>query len=79
VAGAEKIPLEPGRYCWHITEATQYRGLRRAAHEGCHMIGDMVSGFLSVPVGMVLLALEVPLVVLLLPYRLCFLIGTLVV
>jgi hypothetical protein len=33
VAGDEKIPLPDGRYCWHITQETEYRGLERILHE----------------------------------------------
>jgi hypothetical protein len=33
VCGSEKIPLEDGRYCWHITEGSEYRGGERILHE----------------------------------------------
>lgn len=33
VAGEEKIPLPAGRYCWHVTQETEYRGLERVLHE----------------------------------------------
>jgi hypothetical protein len=29
VAGDEKIPLEDGHYCWHITTASEDRGMQR--------------------------------------------------
>jgi hypothetical protein len=33
VAGSEKIPLDDGHYCWHITSETEYHGSDRILHE----------------------------------------------
>ena len=33
VAGNEKIPLAEGRYCWHISTQTEYRGVARVMNE----------------------------------------------
>jgi hypothetical protein len=33
VAGDEKIALEDGRYCWHISSDTEYRGAMRVLNE----------------------------------------------
>jgi hypothetical protein len=43
VAGEEKIPLDPGRYCWHVTEATERRGLALAVHDICDTVTEIVS------------------------------------
>jgi hypothetical protein len=45
VAGEEKIPLEPGRYCWHITTATEYHGVQRVLHE----TGENVVAIVALP------------------------------
>ena len=45
VAGDEKIPLEPGHYCWHITPETEHRGLERAAE----VTGDTVCTVVALP------------------------------
>jgi hypothetical protein len=77
VAGTEKIPLEPGRYCWHITEATEYHGLRRVVHEGCEMIEEMVATIVGVPVSIVVIILLLPVFILLLPFFLLIFLGAL--
>jgi hypothetical protein len=33
VAGNEKIPLAEGRYCWHISTESEYRGVARVMNE----------------------------------------------
>jgi len=33
VAGSEKIHLEEGHYCWHVTADTELRGLQLVAYE----------------------------------------------
>jgi hypothetical protein len=35
VAGQEKIPLAEGRYCWHISQDTEYHGAARVMNEAC--------------------------------------------
>src|SRR5581483_4831397 len=45
VAGEEKIPLPDGRYCWHITPETEYRGLERVLHE----TGENVKAIILLP------------------------------
>jgi hypothetical protein len=53
VAGAEQIPLPPGRYCWRVTPETEYTGLRLAGHRAqetlaaavavpCRLAGDLL-------------------------------------
>jgi hypothetical protein len=49
VAGDEKIPLEDGRYCWHITPETEYRGMERILHE----TGENIVGLVSLPFAIV--------------------------
>jgi hypothetical protein len=46
VAGSEKIPLEPGRYCWHISTESEHRGLVRMAEA----TGETVRCVVEVPV-----------------------------
>jgi hypothetical protein len=43
VAGDEKIPLADGRYCWHITPETEYRGTERILHETGEIIVDIAT------------------------------------
>jgi hypothetical protein len=45
VAGEERIPLEEGRYCWHISSDTQYRGGALVLHE----LGEDVAGVIALP------------------------------
>jgi hypothetical protein len=49
VAGEEKIPLEDGRYCWHISPDTEYHGAARLAHEA----GENVLFVVTMPVAVV--------------------------
>src|SRR5436309_152502 len=56
VAGAEKIPLPEGRYCWHITPDSEYRGAQRLLHEA----GENALAVVELPVGLVGVALVVP-------------------
>jgi hypothetical protein len=55
LAGQEKIALPPGRYCWHISQETEYRGAACILHE----TGDNVCGIIALPfataVGIVML------------------------
>lgn len=51
VAGNEKIPLEDGRYCWHITADSEYRGTQRLWHE----TGETARTVAAVPVAIVML------------------------
>jgi hypothetical protein len=60
VAGAEKIPLADGRYCWHISTETEYRGLPRVLHE----IGENTLYVASLPVGVAFAAVTIPFVML---------------
>jgi hypothetical protein len=75
VCGGEKILLEPGRYCWHITQETQPSGFRQVVHEMCETTRDLVTTVLALPLGIVLLVLLVPLFILLLPFILGLIIG----
>jgi hypothetical protein len=70
VAGCEKIPLEPGRYCWHISQATEYRGFHLAVHEVCEAFKETVAMIIGLPAGIVLLVLLAPFFVLCLPFYL---------
>jgi hypothetical protein len=45
VAGQERIPLEEGRYCWHISSDTQYRGAQLV----CHEVADDVVTVIAIP------------------------------
>jgi hypothetical protein len=45
VAGPEKIPLPDGRYCWHITPETEYRGLGLVRLEA----GEVLRALLTAP------------------------------
>jgi hypothetical protein len=45
VAGEEKIPLQDGHYCWHITPETEYRGMERILHEA----GENVVSIAALP------------------------------
>ncbi len=57
VAGGEKIPLEEGRYCWHITPATEYQGAQRIPSE----TGENVVAVASMPLGLAACAFLLPL------------------
>lgn len=72
VAGSEKIPLEPGRYCWHISEATEYRGVQLAVHEACETIKDTVENIVALPCGVVAAVLLIPFVIVLFPILILF-------
>ena len=42
----EKIPLPEGRYCWHISTSTEYRGMERILHEtGENLVGGVTLPF----------------------------------
>lgn len=56
VAGSEKIPLEDGHYCWHITPDTEYRGGERILHEA----GEDVITVVTLPFAVVGAALILP-------------------
>jgi hypothetical protein len=74
VAGSEKIPLEPGRYCWHISAGTEYRGFQLAVHEVCDTVKDTVETIVALPLGIVLLVLLFPFFVVFFPlFLLCIL------
>jgi hypothetical protein len=45
LAGQEKIALPPGRYCWHISPETEYRGAARIVHE----TEENVCGVIALP------------------------------
>ena len=68
VAGGEKIELEPGRYCWHISPATQLRGVRAVLHDAYEAFKDMVALIIGVPVGIVALILLLPFFILFFPF-----------
>ena len=72
VAGCEKILLEPGRYCWHISPETEYRGFQLALHEICETVKETVAAIIALPLGIVLLVLLAPFLVLFLPCLLLF-------
>jgi hypothetical protein len=70
VAGEEKILLDDGRYCWHISSDTEYRGFARLFHE----TQENVVNVLELPFGIVILAVELPFLLLFLCFGgLCFL------
>ena len=75
ICGCERIPLEPGRYCWHISLDTQPSGFRQAVHELCETCQEIVTTVLALPLGIVVLILLLPLFVLLLPFFVGLLIG----
>ena len=56
VAGGEKIPLEEGRYCWHITTATEYQGVQRVLNE----TGENVVAVAAMPFGLAAFACMLP-------------------
>jgi hypothetical protein len=43
VAGEEKIPLEPGRYSWHIEPSSEYTGMKWFVHEAKDCTVEIVS------------------------------------
>jgi hypothetical protein len=43
VAGEEKIPLNPGRYSWHIEPSSEYTGARWFFHEAGERTVEIVS------------------------------------
>jgi hypothetical protein len=59
VAGNEKIPLPEGRYCWHISVETEYRGGARVMHEVCENTWDAVCFPFEVACGAIMLPLFV--------------------
>jgi hypothetical protein len=77
VAGNEKILLEPGRYCWHISPGTQRGAFRQALATTGEVLGDLIVGIVALPLGIVFLILLLPLLILCLPAIL--LIGLLMV
>jgi hypothetical protein len=54
-AGKEEIPLENGRYCWHITPETEYTAAESLAHTGKTVGKAMLNGVVELPVGLALL------------------------
>jgi hypothetical protein len=68
VAGSEKIPLEPGRYCWHISQATEYRGFGLAVHEVCETVQETGAMIVALPLGIVFVVLLAPFFVICLPF-----------
>ena len=72
VAGSEKIPLEPGRYCWHISQSTEFRGFALAIHEVCETVKEIVVTIVALPAGIILLDLAAPFFVICLPCLLNF-------
>jgi hypothetical protein len=72
VAGSEKIPLEPGHYCWHISESTEYRGIQLVVHEMCDTVKETVTTIVALPFGIVLVVVALPFFVLCLPFWLLF-------
>ena len=56
VAGEEKILLDDGRYCWHISPETEYRGFARLIHE----TQENVVSIVELPFGVFILAVSVP-------------------
>src|SRR5262249_25917988 len=58
VAGKEKIPLEDGRYCWHINPATEYHGAERLLHE----TGQNIVYVVRLPFGLAAAAVAIPVI-----------------
>jgi hypothetical protein len=58
LAGDEKIVLEEGRYCWHLSPATEYHGVKWVLHE----TGECVVAVVSLPFELAALALTLPVV-----------------
>jgi hypothetical protein len=58
VAGTEKIHLEPGQYCWHVTSDTEYSGLRLVLHE----TGEGVVYIVSLPFALAMWVVLMPVV-----------------
>jgi hypothetical protein len=56
VAGNEKIPLEDGHYCWHITPETEYHGSDRILHE----TGENIMTIVELPFDVVGCAVALP-------------------
>ncbi len=56
VAGTEKIPLDDGHYCWHITSDSEYRGGDRILHE----TGENVLAVLTFPFDVAATAVVLP-------------------
>ena len=76
VAGLEKIALEPGRYCWHVSQDTEYRGLHLAVHELGESVRDTVDAIIALPMGIVLVILLIPFLVLFLPLLLALILWS---
>jgi hypothetical protein len=76
VAGTEKITLEPGRYCWHISQETEYRGLALAVHEACDTFKETVETIIALPLGIVLLVLLLPFFLVFLPFMFFFMLAS---
>jgi hypothetical protein len=55
VYGKVKIPLAEGRYCWHISQETECRGVARVTHEICEGTLSVISFPFEVAFGLVLL------------------------
>jgi hypothetical protein len=58
VAGKEKIALENGHYCWHITPQSEYHGAQRILHEA----GDNVLTVITLPFATACFIVVAPLV-----------------
>lgn len=76
VAGCEKIALEPGRYCWHITTGSEMHGFRLAVHQCCETVRECVTAIIALPMGIILLLFFLPFILLLAPFMI--LLGCLV-
>lgn len=63
VAGSEKIKLEDGHYCWHITPDTELRGVRLLLYETAQ--GTMC--VIAVPIAAAMYVCTLPVVLLLCP------------
>jgi len=59
VAGEEKIPIEPGRYSWHIEPSSEYTGMKWFIHEA----GERTVEVVSLPFDLAAAAIAVPIAV----------------